>query len=166
MGIILGLALLCSPIEAKANSLSNIEDTSESDGIPTDIRIYAELCGTEFNICPEFLEAIAYTESRFTATAENGSCYGLMQINLNAHKDRIASYGWTEADMADPYRNMMIASDYLRELFEEYEDPGMVLIVYNGATSALPAFKKNGTLPYYANSILKRSEEYERVHGK
>jgi len=165
VGFLLGAFVLSMPIQASANGLSNI-DTSESDGIPFEIREYAELCGTEYNICPELLEAIAYSESRYTADATNGSCYGLMQVNLTAHKDRIKKYGWTEEDMSDPYKNMMIASDYLAELFNEYEDVGKVLIVYNGNTSALPAYEQYGKLSSYANKILEKAWELEELHNK
>lgn len=164
-GVILGAIVLSTPIQASANSRTYFY-TSESDGIPNDIREYAELCGSEFNICPELLEAIAYQESRFVSTAENGSCYGLMQINRSIHKDRIKKYGWTAADMDDPYKNMIIASDYLNELFQEYEDVGMVLLIYNGNNSAIPEYKKSGKLSKYANKILERSFEYEEIHGK
>lgn len=165
VGVLVGAFVLTMPVQASANGLSNI-DTSESDGIPFDIREYAELCGSEYNICPELLEAIAYSESRYTADAQNGSCYGLMQVNLDWHKDRIKKYGWTEADMSDPYKNMMIASDYLAELFNEYEDVGKVLIIYNGNTSALPAYEKHGEMSTYAKKILKKAWEYEELHNK
>lgn len=163
-GIILGIALLSTPVQASANSLS-MSYVSSSE-VPIEIQQYAELCGSEYNICPELLESIAYQESRFVPTAENGSCYGLMQVNLACHKDRIKKYGWTEADMSDPYRNMMIASDYLHELFEEYEDVGLVLLYYNGATNAIPEYKRSGKLSKYVNQILERSAEWERLHGK
>ena len=165
MGVLLGLVVLSVPIQAKANSLSYI-DTSESDGIPTEIRQYAELCGSEYNICPELLESIAFAESSFNPTAANGPCYGLMQVNCSIHHERIEKYGWTAEDMADPYKNMMIASDYLKELFDQYEDVGLVLMVYNGNNSAIPEYKRTGTLSRYATKILDQSEEWERKHGK
>jgi len=165
VGFFIGLLVISTPIQVKANSLSDI-DTSESDGIPCEIRQYAELCGSEFNICPEFLESIAYYESRYVADATNGSCVGLMQVNINAHKDRIASYGWTTDDMSDPYKNMMIASDYLQELFEKYEDPGIVLYIYNGNSTGLKKYKQTGRLNKYATNILDYSAELERIHGK
>ena len=68
--------------------------------------------------------------------------------------------------MADPYKNMMVASDYLSELFDKYEDVGLVLIVYNGNSSAIPEYKRTGKLSNYANKILEKSEELERSHGK
>ena len=165
VGLLLGIAILITPIQASANANSNI-DMSESDGIPWQIRQYAEVCGSEYNICPELLESIAYFESSYQADAKNGTCVGLMQVNISAHKDRITEYGWTTDDMWDPYRNMMIAADYLHELFEEYEDVGIVLYVYNGNSTGLKQYKKTGKLNKYATKILDRSAELERLHGK
>ena len=165
VGILLGLCVLTTPIQASANANSNI-DTSESDGIPFMIRQYAEVGGSEYDICPELLESIAYFESRYTADAVNGSCMGLMQVNPNAHKDRLEKYGWSSEDLLDPYKNMMIASDYLQELFDEYEDVGLVLYIYNGNSTGLKQYKKTGQLNKYAAKILDRSAELERIHGK
>ena len=59
VGFLFGLAILCQPITASANSLSyNVPE--EVDGVPTEISQNAEIIGHEFNICPELLEAIAY----------------------------------------------------------------------------------------------------------
>lgn len=165
VGFFIGLLVLSTPIQVKANNLSDI-DTSDSDGIPCEIRQYAELCGSEFNICPEFLEAIAYYESRFVEDAQNGTCIGIMQVNIKVHKDRIADHGWTTADMTDPYKNMMIASEYLQELFEEHEDVGIVLYMYNGNSTGLKKYKQTGRLNKYATNILDYSAELERIHGK
>ena len=134
--------------------------------VPEDIQTYSNLCGDEYHICPELLQAIAYYESRFQADATNGKCVGLMQVNVKAHAERIEYYGWTEADMLDPYKNMMVASDYLEELFLEYEDVGLVLCFYNGDMKGLNRYKEYDVLPPYAEKILKMSERLERLANK
>ena len=164
MGVLLGVAILCQPITVQANSLS-YAPPEEVDGIPLEIRENAEIIGQEFNICPELLESIAYQESRFTADIEAGSCKGLMQVNANCHKQRFIEAGWSQAEWQDPYKNMYVAADYLRDLFDEYEDVGIVLGVYHGESNAVSKAKK-GQLSSYVKQILKRSEEYERAHGK
>jgi len=163
-GILWGIFLFSIiPIEAQANSLGLIYEDSE---VPGEIYTSANLCGEEFNICPELLMSIAYHESRYTPDAKNGSCIGLMQVNVKAHKDRIEAYGFTEEDMYDEYKNMIVASDILEELFNEYEDVGTVLCIYNGDSKGLRAYKEYGLLPKYATNVLKKSEELERAHGK
>lgn len=163
--LFIGLFLL-SPVSAKANGLS-FQDPNYKDGIPKEIRIYCELVGSEFNICPELLEAMAYNESRFIPEVTNGKHYGLMQINVKVHADRIAKYGWTADDMLDAYKNLIIAGDYLAELYELYgDDNPIVLDAYNGNWKAIARYKEYGFLSPYAEKILTRSADYERLHGK
>lgn len=163
--ILLGLAILSQPITVQANGLSKIP-TEEETGIPTEIMEYAEIIGHEFNICPELLLSIAYQESRYQETAENGTCKGLMQINTGVHKERFTENGWTTSDWDNAYKSMYVAADYLHELFEEYEDVAEVLLVYNGDTTNLKRYRQTGYLSTYVEDILKRSEELERAHGK
>ena len=163
-GFLLGIFLFSLiPIESKANSLSLIYTDSD---VPREVQEAANLCGAEFNICPELLMSIAYYESRYQEDAQNGNCIGLMQVNIKVHKDRLEYYGFTESDMTDGYKNMMVASDILEELFLEYEDIGIVLCAYNGDSKGLRAYKEYGLLPRYAQKVLEKSEALERLAGK
>ncbi|WP_034452497.1 transglycosylase SLT domain-containing protein [Butyrivibrio sp. AE2032] len=164
MGVLLGVAILCYPVTAHANSMSYIP-TQEETNIPTDIYQYCEIVGNEFNICPELLMALAERESRCNPTATNGSCKGLMQVSVNFHKDRFIDMGWSPEDWDDPYRNVYVAGDYLHDLFEDYEDAATVLMVYHGESNAVSK-GQSGNISKYAQGILQRSYELERVHGK
>lgn len=164
VGFLFALVILCQPIKASANSLSYIVP-EEVDGIPTEITQNAEVIGSELNICPELLEAIAYYESSFRPTATNGNCKGLMQVNPTIHKARFTDAGWTNADWSDAYKNMYVAADYLSELFERYEDVAVVLAVYHGEKDAVNK-AQSGYMSSYVRKILKKSEELERLHGK
>lgn len=163
--MVLVVAILSQPITVKANSLSNVPP-DEVDGIPQEIKEIAEVVGYEYDICPELLEAIAYRETRFTPSARNGKHYGLMQVNVKVHKERIEKYGWTETDMFDAFKCMMVAADYLHELFLTYEDDAIVLFYYSGNTKAINRYKEYGFLCPYAEDVLGRSYEYEEIHGK
>lgn len=165
-GILVGFVLISQPLTVKANRLSYQEPQYE-DGIPSNIREYCDLVGTEYNICPELLEAMAYNESRFIPTVTNGKCYGLMQVNVKVHADRIAKYDWTEEDMYDPYKNLMVAADYLKELYDTYgDDNPIVLSIYSGDWKAVTMYKEYGFLSEYVQTILDRSAKYERLHDK
>lgn len=155
---------MCQPITVQANSLSYIIP-EEVDGIPTEISQNAEIIGNEFCICPELLEAIAYYESGFEATAANGNCKGLMQVNPLIHKDRFTEAGWSNTEWSDAYKSMYVAADYLSELFEQYEDVVTVLAIYHGEKNAVEK-SQNGYMSKYVQKILTKSEELERVHGK
>lgn len=124
---------------------------------------YVEVVAADYNICPEFIEAVIERESRWDPDAVNGDCIGLMQISARWHKDRMERLG--TADLTDPRDNILVGVDYLAELFDKYEDPGMVLMVYNGDSRA-KIYQKTGELSDYAAGILERAEELERRNGK
>ena len=136
--------------------------------IPDDVEMLALTYGAEFKICPEFLEAIAFYESTYGLNIENGTCIGLMQVNLacEEQQDRMTLYGYTDADMYKNGPSMHVAADYLRDLFTEYEDPAEVLMRYNGDRTGLKKYKKSGKISDYSNKILTLAEELEVKHGK
>ena len=128
---------------------------------------YQEYCveiGERYCICPELLMAMIEAESSGIPDAENGSCKGLMQVSERWHKDRMERLGVT--DIYDPYGNILVAADYSVELAEKHEDVGMVLMVYNGDSRAKDYAEGKCELSSYAQKILDRSAELERLHGK
>ena len=60
---------------------------------------------------------------------------------------------------------ILLAADYLSELFLEYGDMGTVLMLYNGSRNALKRGEQ-GDYTEYAQKIMKRSEQLERLHQK
>lgn len=133
--------------------------------IPEEVQRAANYYGYVYNICPEFLEAIAFYESSYQATAENGSCKGLMQINVDAQLERMEEMGITEDDLWNPYNSMAVASDYLAELFDRYEDCAVVLMKYNGDRKVWE-YTERGEMSAYAAKVLTLSAELEEKHGK
>lgn len=153
-----------SPIrsEAAASCQTSI------DGIPENVKSICEEIGAETDICPELLEAIAWHESRFIPTVKNKNCWGLCQVNVKIHKDRIEALGYTPEDMLTEYPNIRVAADYLSELYETYgDDNPIVLSIYSGAGwDAVEKYKENGQMTEYVEDILTRGANYERLHGK
>ncbi len=137
-----------------------IQVRAEECIVPEDIIEMSNEIGMEYHICPELLQSIAFQESRFQADAQNGNCTGLMQINPVWHQERMDRLGVT--DLYDPAQNMEVAADYLQELFGRYEDVGTVLMVYHGESGAVDKIEPSK----YADEILTRSAELERMHGK
>lgn len=131
---------------------------------PEQVYEMAMEAGTQYNISPELLQAIAFYESSYNPNAQNGSCKGLMQVSEKWHWNRMERLDVNS--LYDPYGNMLVAADYLYELFVEYEDVGMVLMTYNGDSSAHEYQMGNAKLSAYAEKILKKSEELEQEHGK
>ena len=141
--------------EAKAKN----EDT----WLSPEIQGYCEEIGEEYSICPELLEALIETESSGNPQATCGNCRGLMQVNESSHKDRMKKLGIS--NIYDKKGNIIVATDYLLELFEKYEDIGTVLMVYNGTKNAVRRGEQ-GDYTKYARKIMQRSRELERLHGK
>ena len=134
--------------------------------IPEDIQDAAWKYGKQYNICPEFLIAVAKRESEFDPEAVNGSCVGLMQVSLKWHTDRMERCQVTEEEMWTVDGSMHVAADYLAELFEKYEDAALVLMIYNGDSRA-ELFAQGGcSMSSYASDILAYSRELEEKHGK
>lgn len=152
IGIILSVCIPATAVQAK-------EPLSAGE-----VYEIAEDVAEQYNICPEFLQAIAFRESSYDPYAQNGDCTGIMQVSLRWHKDRMERLGIT--DLYDPKDNMLVAADYLYELFEEYEDVGMVLLKYNGDSRADDYYNGRVGLSEYANDILELSAELERKNGK
>lgn len=133
------------------------EDISE---LPEEIQETCNKYGEEYNICPELIMAIIERESAGNPDAKNGSCNGLMQISDRWHKDRMERLGVTDIYSVDG--NIHVGADYLSELFEKYCDVGIVLMVYHGEKNAATKTE----LSDYADWILTRSAELERMNGK
>lgn len=132
--------------------------------IPKEAKAYCIEVGKEYGICPELLMAIAEAESSGNAKAENGECKGIMQVVEIWHKERMERLG--VSDIFDMEGNILVATDYLYELFEKYEDAGSVLMFYNGDNRAKSYLEGNTELSNYAKKILERSRELELLHSK
>ena len=154
---LLAIALLFAP-SITADARSYVDDE-----IPIDVQIACNIYGAQYDICPELLEAIAFYESGFEPTAQNGTCKGLLQINTPCHKQRMQDLGVT--DIYDIDSNVKVAADYLAELFDQYEDVGIVLGIYHGERNAVSR-GECGKLSSYVTKILEKSAEFERAHGK
>lgn len=119
--------------------------------------------GEQYGICPELLMAIIERESCGQADVIGGDCIGLMQINPKYHKGRMERLGVT--DLFDERSNILVGADLLSELFEEYHEAALVLMIYHGEKNAIKK-AESGKISSYAESILERSAELERLHGK
>lgn len=123
-----------------------------------------ERIGTEYNICPELLQVIAWKESCFDPQVANGDCIGLMQVDRHWHGDRMEKLGVT--DLHDPEGNMLVATDYLAELFSEYGEADVVLMFYSGNSRAVEYSSGVGEMSDYVWEVLEESMALEREHGK
>lgn len=132
--------------------------------LPQEYIQYCEEIGQAYHICPELLEAVIETESNGDpdAVGELGEI-GLMQIYPKYHMDRAERLGVRY--LFDPKGNILVGADYLAEMFEEYRDTGTVLMVYNGTEDAAERGRRSDYTGY-AEKVMKRAEQLERLHKK
>lgn len=145
------LMLLIPGMEVQAMEESQVAELTEE-------------IGAEYNICPELLQAVAWHESHYDETAEASGCIGLMQVSEKWHKERMGRLQVN--DLSDPEENIRVAADYLAELFRQYEDTGMVLMVYSGDSGAKEYAASGEGLSEYAEKIMEHAYSLERQHGK
>lgn len=109
----------------------NIFKLPEETDIPEEYQNYCIEIGKQYHICPELLMAMIEQESsgRADVVNETGDT-GLLQVNPKWHKERMERLG--VSDLTDPYSNILVAADYLEELFQESDgDIYLVLMKYN-----------------------------------
>ena len=115
-----------------------------------------------YNIDFPFVMAVIEHESSFTADVISGTDdYGLMQINKINHEWLNETIGVT--DFLDPYENVRSGVFILRQLFEKYDNPSMVLMAYNmGERGASKLWDKGIYSTDYAEAILQQADIYTK----
>ena len=117
----------------------------------------------EYNIDFAFTMAVIFKESSFkpNVISSDGGDYGLMQINRINHEWLSKQLGVT--DFLDPEQNVTAGLYMLRQLFEKYGDPALVLMAYNmGEGGAKKQWDKGIYTSDYADSVLQQAEIYNQ----
>ena len=69
--------------------------------------------------------------------------------------------------MFDSQKNIIIAADYISDLCEAYDnDIPAVLLAYSGSGKKISAYKEYGSITSYVEDVLKKTEEYQKIHAK
>lgn len=142
-----------------------VEEYWDED-IPVEVQAAAKHYGDIYSISPEFLEAVAYSESRYQPDASNGECIGLMQICPRWHWDRMERLGVSDEELWTVEGSMAVAADYLAELFEKYgdADPAVILMAYNG-DGRLESYRAGACeMSAYAAEVLANAEALTEKH--
>ena len=130
--------------------------------ITDEVKFWTEKYGSEYNIAPEVLQAIVWTESRCDPTAQSPdkSCKGLMQIKPSCHRERMDRLG--ARNVFGVWENLKTGTDYLAELASEEEDIAVALARYNGQSPEKIEKTRNGEYSGYVKKVLDLAEELER----
>jgi len=138
--------------------------TAYAEEIPQEVEEAAERIGAEYNVSPALIEAICYEESRFTPQIVNksGKNFGLMQVNPTYNTARMERLGVTKEGLLTVEGNILVATDLLAELFEQYDDACEAMMVYGGFSKAkISRYHRDGTMPAYIVRLLERAAKYE-----
>ena len=114
----------------------------------------------EYEIDFAFTMALIFKESSFRPDADSGSSVGLMQIHRINHGWLSEELGLT--DFFDPEQNVTAGLYMLRNLFEKYDDPHLVLMAYNmGETGARKLWNQGIYTSSYSEGVLRVAEEFQ-----
>lgn len=120
-----------------------------------------EICDI-YNISPELVEAIIEMESAGNPdVVSTHGAVGLMQIIPKYQEERMERLG--VKDLYDPYSNILVGVDFIRQLFEEYEEVYEVLMFYNDGYQGVEKSRKL-EFSEYAEKITERAEELSKLH--
>lgn len=139
------------------------------DGYITEdsLRSICVYVGDMYNISPELLQAIAWTESRYKVKATSRcNAKGICQIMEKWHKARMKRLGVT--DLYDPYSSVLLCADLIDELSRgKYgNDIRFVLMAYNmGQNGAVKPYK-SGKISSYALKVLDKMERIQSENIK
>lgn len=133
------------PVTEEAITLYNVP-------LDKDLQLHIIETAESYGIDPAIIFAMAYRESSYNPSAmgDNGNSYGLLQVQLRFHRERMQKLGCT--DLLDPYQNVTVAVDFLCELLNKYGDMGKALTAYNRGHYA-------GTVTQYAKTVMTKAEE-------
>lgn len=156
--------MMSLPVYALPTRRELVESYLESDlEGPSYGEIFAQ-AGEKYGISPYLLQAISERESMGIPDVKNGNCIGLMQVNGKIHKERMERL--KVDDLTDPYGNIFVAADYLAELYEKYEDTGLVLMLYSMKSETAFNLYEKGVISNYAKGVSERAAELEEKNGK
>lgn len=158
--IIYGFVLMSTP-KANATEMKTVIPATEMQfyDIPLDRdlqRHITEICD-ENGINPKLVFALIERESNYNPNAigDEGTSFGLMQVREMFHKDRMEKL--CVEDLLDPYQNVIVGIDILKEKLDMYDTTYEALTAYNaGDTGAYEL--------YFSKGIEGNDYAYEVVH--
>lgn len=101
---------------------------------PEHRQMVLEACDA-YDVTPELAFAVIWTESRYTAGADNGQCVGYMQINLD--NTALFARRLGVPNVREPVYNIQCGVSFLGELLRRHGDERLALMYYNEGTAAL-----------------------------
>lgn len=145
------------------------EEYERSGGcLPEEVQKYIYCLCRQEGVRYALILAMIEQESgyRYDCTGDDGESIGYMQIMQKWHEDRMEAVGAT--DLLDPYQNIRVGVDYMKELIDRYGTIQDALAAYNhGAAGAREYLWSNEIYVYsYNEGIMSRMKEIEEELGQ
>ena len=152
-------------VNEQSMDIAPVEMVQVSSSVPLDYQLQEKLqefCG-DYGVPYEIALAVIYQESRFDATARNGSCIGYMQVNTVNLEWLNSEIGTT--DLQDPLQNLEAGTFMLGRLFNKYGEANMALTAYNhGEAGAKKKYFNRGKISCpYSEKVIKNSFEWKKI---
>lgn len=143
---------------------------------PLDYRAQIKASGAEFNVNPNFIAGVIFTESHFNANAHSGAgAMGLMQLMPSTAASIAQSLhdsGYTgPSSLSDPARNIRYGTFYLRSGLDRYKgNEDFVLMHYNGGPGAVISYQRGTGLSRetagYVQKVKSARDMYNQIYGE
>ena len=137
----------------------------QSDAVPLNHDTQAQVLGwcEEYGVPYSVALAVIEAESSFRPDAENGSCYGYMQINSINKSWLFQEIGVT--NLEDPLQNLHSGIYMLGDLYGKYGDWHKALVCYNcGATGPYNHYFSQGlTSSGYSRHVMELEAKWAEV---
>ena len=137
----------------------------QSDAVPLNHDTQAQVLGRceEYGVPYSVALAVIEAESSFRPDAENGSCYGYMQINSINKSWLFQEIGVT--NLEDPLQNLHSGIYMLGDLYGKYGDWHKALVCYNcGETGAYNHYFSQGlTSSGYSRHVMELEAKWAEV---
>jgi len=139
---------------------SDIDDT-----ITSQISLRILYNSKKHNIPWYMIVSIINIESEFNKKAKNNKCYGLMQINISAHKDKLKKLKLQTRDLFYIKHNIDLGCIILKEHINNTKNLNKALKRYSGNDSKYVK-KINQTISKISHYIKSGTKKYANVDGK
>lgn len=135
-----------------------------SIALPYDLQLVARDAAETFGVPYKLLLAVMFRESSYNSEAENGICYGLMQIhqmNFEWLESELAEYGVTDIQH-NPEDNIKAGAYLLGGFIEKYGDYHLALMCYNcGEGGAQDLWSQGVYSTQYSWNVLQTMESLD-----
>lgn len=132
--------------------------------LTTELQVHILNTCEEYDLDPRIVVAIIQVESNYNPNVigDEGRSYGLMQIQPQWHKNRMEKLGCT--DLLDPYQNITVGANILKEMMNKYDTTEEALTAYNaGCAGAYNLyFSKGIKANEYARTVMEIADNLEK----